>query len=317
MGLGTGAVKLFLELWQRRLLTDANSVIEMGSQELHLSATRFDNLVRSGGISEYDEKAFSDLVHWPGEPRVSARNFYQLLGINDYHCIDLNQVYGAIPHDLNQPLDDPSFHGQFDLVTDHGTNEHVFNIAETYRTMHRLCKPGGLMVVMQCLYGGNGYHNFDLSFFEGMASANNYRVHFSSFMVTVRKDYLSTLDRLGLTPGWESNQRNEQFHIPLSNDLLNVVNWSKNSTELGICYVFQKQSDDEFQYAYQGDFQAQVQGTSGYELQFLADPPSRSYVPLHSNSRAGLQQEVLESISGKRLVRHLLRKFGLRFLKRG
>lgn len=308
---------MFLELWQRNLLTNSNTVIEMGSQELHLSAARFDFLVRAAGIPEYDRKAFADLVHWPGEPRVSARNFYQLLGIKDYHCIDLNQVYGAIPHDLNQPLDDSSMHAQFDLVTDHGTNEHVFNIAETYRTMHRLCKPGGLMVVMQCMYGGNGYYNFDPSFFEGMASANDYRVHFSSFVVTVRKDYLSAEERRGLVPRWENHHRNEQFHIPLSNDLLNVVNWSKNSTELGICYVFQKQSDNDFQYAYQGDVQAQVQGNSGYELQFLADPPSRSYVPLHSSSTVGLQQEVLESISGKRLVRHLLRKYGLRFLKRG
>ena len=37
MGLGTGAVKLMLELNERGLLKDVSSVVEIGSQELHLT----------------------------------------------------------------------------------------------------------------------------------------------------------------------------------------------------------------------------------------------------------------------------------------
>lgn len=324
MGLGPAAVKLYLELWQRNLLAGATPVIEMGSQELHLSRVRFDGLVRAAGISEYDEQAFADLAYWPGSPRVSARHFYQLLGINEYRCIDLNRVHGAISHDLNLPFDDSSLHGHFGLVTDHGTNEHVFNIAETYRTMHRLCRPGGIMVIVQCVYGGNGFYNFDGYFFEGMAAANNYRILFSSFVVDSFQASLSReerrwenpVTRVWENPIWERALRHDQFHIPLSYDLLTSFNWSKDSTSLGICYAFQKQSDADFQYAYQGEYQAQVQGHSGYQLQFLPDLPSRIYVPLFGHSKEGWKQDVLETTSGKTLVRHLLRRFGLRYLVR-
>ena len=81
----------------------------------------------------------------------------------------------------------------------------MFNIAEAFRTMHRLCKPGGIIVIMQAVYGGNGYYNFDLSFFEGMAAANNYRILFSLYTVF-------TLASKG----------GKQFHIPMSRDLINV-----------------------------------------------------------------------------------------------
>ena len=66
----------------------------------------------------------------------------------------MNKQHGSIPQDFNLPLEDTSLYSQFDLVTDHGACEHAFNIAETYRTMHRLCKPKGLIVIAQSLWGG-------------------------------------------------------------------------------------------------------------------------------------------------------------------
>jgi hypothetical protein len=170
-------------------------------------------------------------------------------------------------------------------VTDHGTTEHVFNIAETYRTMHRLCKPGGIIVIMQALYGGNGYFNYDISFFEGMAAANNYRVLFSSYTVY-------TLASGG----------SKQFHIPVSRDLITVVDWAKVSS-IGTCYAFQKMSDEEFQFAYQGQYMAKAQGNLGYRLQFLADPPSRTYVPLR-----GTEENLLETMGTVNLVRYSIRR---------
>jgi len=59
--------------------------------------------------------------------------------------------------------------------------------------------------------------------------------------------------------------------------------------------VFQKQSDDDFKYAYQGVYQSQVYGNNVYTPQFSADSPSRSYRPMVGDS--------LKGISGKRLLR--------------
>jgi hypothetical protein len=56
MGLGPGAVKLYLELWQRNLLANVESVIDMGSQELHLTRTAFKELVNAAGIKATKKK---------------------------------------------------------------------------------------------------------------------------------------------------------------------------------------------------------------------------------------------------------------------
>ena len=138
MGLSGGAVKLCLELWQRGYFEKIDSVIEMGSQELHLTKVAFKNLVKSAGITSFDEKNFPNLDNWPDHPGTSAKSFYELLGAKEYAAIDMNGEHHSVPHDLNTPMTDESMLGKFDLVTDHCANSHVFNTAEAYRTIHRL-----------------------------------------------------------------------------------------------------------------------------------------------------------------------------------
>jgi len=286
MGVGAGGVKLYLELWQRNILANIRSVVDMGSQELHIGLADFESMIEASGISGYEPKKFANLTHFPEFPRCTTKPFYQLLGATDYSCIDISGAHDAIPVDLNEPLADENLYGKFDMVTDHGTNEHVFNVAETYRTMHRLCKVGGIIVVIQALYGGNGYYNFDLAFFEGMAAANNYDILFSSYSVAATRE----------------NGELGQYHIPNSRDLLNVLDLSKVSY-VEICYVFRKTAEDDFKYAYQGVRQAWEQGNLGYRLSFLSDPPTRTYVPILRRSDVN---DLLTSVALSRLVRHTL-----------
>ena len=72
------------------------------------------------GVSGYRREDFLPW-HYPGRPRWSAKRFYDLLGVEDYACIDLHQEHGAIAHDLNYPLEDASLWGKADLVTDYGS----------------------------------------------------------------------------------------------------------------------------------------------------------------------------------------------------
>lgn len=306
MGLGPAAVKLYLELWQRNLLANVESVVDMGSQELHLTKNAFKELVDAAGVPGYDEKTFSNLDKWPGQPRCSSKYFYELLGAKKYTCIDMNGMHDAVPHDLNTPLSDESLLGRYDMVTDHCSNSHVFNVGEGYRTIHRLCKPSGLITLMTPVYGSNGYFNFDLSFYEGMAAANGYRILFSSFILTLDKNYLTPEERR-TQPG-SLDRLYDEHHIPLSNDLLNTVNWSKDYTTVSICYVFQKQSDEDFRFPYQGNVMSQVHGNHGYQLQFLPTPPSRTYIPVLTNTIEG----PLSKFSVKTLARHILRRVGRR-----
>ena len=63
MGLGIASVQNILELWQQGNLKNINSVIEMGSQELHLKLADFEDLLNTVCITDYDKTLFTSL-HW-------------------------------------------------------------------------------------------------------------------------------------------------------------------------------------------------------------------------------------------------------------
>lgn len=265
MGLGIGAIKLLLELYNRKLLEDKTSVLDIGSQELHLTLLDFTSLIEAAGILDYDAAPFSDLEHYPGVPRLSAAPFYNLLGLSRYKSIDINEDYGAIPLDLNYPLEDTSLYNSFDVVTDFGGAEHVFNMPEVYRSIHRLCKPQGLIIAIQGLYGGNGYYSFDHSFFEGISMANRYSILFCSLLITPKTVSPEAVPA--------------QTHLPLSIELLDTLDLGKVN-RIEVSYVMQKTSEEDFKIPYQGVCMSEQERIAGYKLQFLPIPPSRSYVPI-------------------------------------
>ena len=267
MGMGMGAVKLTLDLWNQGIFKGMDSVMEMGAQGLHLTLSDFEELLYIAGITGYRKEIFATLEKFPEGPGCSSKPLYEMLGIKNYSCIDMDKMVGAIPIDLNKPLEDKTIYGKYDIVTDYGTNEHVFNTAEAYRTLHKLCKKDGILMIGQVVYNGNGYYAYDSSFFEGIAAANNYKILFGSFEIALAEP----------TKSGSSNQ----FHVPLSRELLDALDWSKTA-EIGIFYAMQKQSESDFCDPYQGGFLSTIQRNYGYKLQYLQGPPSRSYVPIFS-----------------------------------
>ena len=286
MGLGLAAIQNALELWQHGYFERINSVAEMGSQEIHVTSEDFGNLIQQACFPDYEKYDFPGLDNWPSKPRCAAKHLYKMLGAPHYDCFDLNEEHGAIKHDLNHPIADTSLYGKYDLVTDHGSCEHVFNIAEAYRTMHRLCKPGGFLVISQALWGGNGYFLYDKPFFEGIAAANGYRIIFDSYVICLNRTTMGNSQ--------------EQFHVPLSSGLLQAIDLG-NVDEIGVYAVLEKTSDDEFQFPYQGNYLAQRQHNAGFNRVYYRDPPAYSYIPEHTNRMA-------YHISAKTLVAELLQR---------
>lgn len=108
-------------------------------------------------------------------PHVLARDFYRQMGATRYESIDGNGR-GTITFDLNR-----KWHGtigQFDLVTDCGTGEHIFNQAEVWRTIHTLTKPKGFIVFDRPAagYSNHGFYNVHETLFRDLAEANRYTV---------------------------------------------------------------------------------------------------------------------------------------------
>ena len=65
--------------------------------------------------------------------------FYEHLGYQDYLALDVNAKMRAAIVDLNYDLRNQGVKQQFDLVTNNGTGEHVFNQAMVFENMHNLC----------------------------------------------------------------------------------------------------------------------------------------------------------------------------------
>lgn len=109
-----------------------------------------------------------------GAQRLAAE-WYRDLGCGRYVSIDGNGK-ATVTADLNAPFPSPG--EPFDLVTDFGTGEHIFDQAQVWRTMHALTKPGGYMVFDRPSQGypGHCYYLTDPGLFRDIAQANGYVV---------------------------------------------------------------------------------------------------------------------------------------------
>lgn len=292
MGMSIGTLKAALELKGRGIFDGIDSVLDMGSQELHLGYDDFVHMCKSAGLNP-DGDEFEKVRNFPDYPRCSTKFFWQLLGARSAVCSDINREHDSIYIDLNQPLNDPSLEGKFDLVTDFGNNEHVFNVGEAYRTMHRLCRKGGLLWINQRVYCGNGFFCFDQSFFEGLAAANRYGVVYSAYVVTSG-----------------ANPLTNQFHIPASKELLECLDYGKLNG-LGITYVFRKTENNAFSPYYQGNAN---RADERFLVQFIGNgyPLEKYYVPIGTS-------ELIRSLSKRELadlavqaIPELMRRIGRR-----
>jgi hypothetical protein len=161
MGIGPEPAALLRSL----KLPKGFTVVELGSQIFHQ------------GTRSINGKANPD---WWRKP---ARELYESLGCSRYESIDANG-HGTLLADLNLPVTPADFGpeigeaGGFDLTTDFGTGEHIWDIAQVWRTMHALTKPGGYIVFDKPSQGYefHGFWGHNITVLKDIARANRYEV---------------------------------------------------------------------------------------------------------------------------------------------
>tara|TARA_A100001388_G_scaffold194862_1_gene146950 strand:+ start:77 stop:949 length:873 start_codon:yes stop_codon:yes gene_type:complete len=272
MGLGISALRSALEFSEKGFFDDKESVIDMGSQEIHIKKEDFIEITNSFNYApNWDNFPCTYKDIWPGFPRDSSSNFWKMLKFKKVDCCDINNEHDSIYIDLNKPLEDKNLFMKYDLVTDFGNNEHPFNTAEAYRTMHRLCKEKGLIWINQALFGGNGFYNFDISFFESIAAVNKYDI-LSSYFTLDTKD-------------------GDQPRLPLSMGLLELLDRNKIQC-LGVSYLFKKNFEKDFIMPVQnlGDLKSQCLYKASLipETTHLGINQTRAYIP--SKAEVGAKQ---------------------------
>lgn len=137
-------------------------------------------------------------------PHYLAKKFYQDLGCGRYLAIDANGR-GDLTHDLNLPLKKDL--GLFDLVTDFGTGEHIFNQFQVWKTIHILTKVNGFIVFDRPAQGYQ-VHCFYLvneCVFKDLAAANDYELRKLERVTTPRGELLRGVFR---------KRRDRKFQIP-------------------------------------------------------------------------------------------------------
>ncbi len=111
-----------------------------------------------------------------------AKLFYQIIfGIRDYLAIDLHGTQASLPYDLNHPV---SLDRRFEVTTNIGTAEHIFNQAQFFRNMHDLTLPGGIMyhaLPNQGCYD-HGFYNYHPTFLFDLCAANSYQILMFSYV---------------------------------------------------------------------------------------------------------------------------------------
>jgi hypothetical protein len=172
MGLGPAA----RELYQKLNLKPPARVCDLGSQEM------------SQGVSG------------------SAKDWMEEQGF-DYTCIDFDGKFGALKLDLNVATIHDIYQAytetSFDIVTNHGTTEHIFNQANVFKLMHDLTVLGGLMIhaVPTPKFGpSHGFYYYDESIFDDLAHANDYEIlqkyrqddPYEIILVAFRKQYTNS-----------------------------------------------------------------------------------------------------------------------------
>lgn len=110
--------------------------------------------------------------HYPNiDKYTTPQDFYKQIGIDYYASIDVNSYNKSIIADLNEEY---QWGAMYNLVTNNGTSEHIFNQKALFVNMRRLCKKGGVMV--NCLpvnYFDHGFYNYNPNLFFSIAKQNN------------------------------------------------------------------------------------------------------------------------------------------------
>jgi hypothetical protein len=103
-----------------------------------------------------------------------ARLFYRvMLDYESIDAIDLHGPEGCLTLDLNEPMRLPH---KYDVVINTGTIEHVFDVAQAFRTIHDATVFSGLMVHVFPFRGwlDHGFWAFNPTTLADVAAANGY-----------------------------------------------------------------------------------------------------------------------------------------------
>lgn len=159
-----------LELREKGIIPKSPRIMELGSNDLNVhKANDIKEIIHRLGGDPSKFKAVSNCT-------IPARDFYSALGW-EYYCVDIDDRPGTIHLDLNRGNIQARYKGYFDIVTNHGTTEHVMNPINSFFCVHEMTRKGGVIIHDTPIFGlGNhGFVNLTPKFWHSLMFFNEYK----------------------------------------------------------------------------------------------------------------------------------------------
>ena len=124
---------------------------------------------RSSHIAVFAEKGFPH-----------AETVFGMLGFSSISVLDYSAFEGAdIVLDLNSPDLPADLHGQFDMIIDHGTLEHVFHLPNALNNVFQLLKVGGRAIFSAPSgnFFDHGFYMLQPTLFADWFAANKWQIN--------------------------------------------------------------------------------------------------------------------------------------------
>ena len=172
MGLNHSSLEQYMEFAKEGVLPKGGRILDIGAQQIDASADpeSLDRYVSyfGGAALTPDERTRISNNGYVGDLHIKAGFQYTAFDVSaEPHVINVDLNFGRVPF----------FHrGKYDLVTNHGTTEHVVNQMNAMKVMHDATALGGLMFHIIPMVGdcAHGLLNYNPKFFWALAAANDY-----------------------------------------------------------------------------------------------------------------------------------------------
>jgi SAM-dependent methyltransferase len=239
MAINALQVAWLCRLAKKGVLRPGGSMIEFGPQDIVCSRRALEILSQANpGWKKIDEVFDSE------KPRlVKPAAFYELFGVARYKSVDGGDPRADWLWNLNEPF---RIAEKFDIATNFGTFEHVFNIGTAFYSLHEVLRPGGLALHVLPAFGDidHGFFNIHPTVYFDLAEANGYAIE--DLCYVDRWDIRVRVFESNLAPDYDFDS------LPIGMTQLRDPAMLKNTTAAGFVKNYQRSDTIEHGAAFPG-----------------------------------------------------------------
>lgn len=174
MGINNVTFDWLLKLEAAGIIGHGESMLELGPQDIVVPPLQV--MARLSQFQRPGVEIGSVIAAGGGLTPFSQKIMYAALGIGQYLSADIGDPRADYRIDLNYPIQEHL--RTYDLITNFGTAEHVFNVGQVFVTIHQLLKDGGIVLHVLPTLGdcNHGFWNIHPTVYFDIARENGYEI---------------------------------------------------------------------------------------------------------------------------------------------